>query len=243
MQLSISPAVSTEGAARLSPSTVHAPDVTVMDALAGGTTEPVARFAYDVLQDAWWWSPELYDLHGLSSEVTPSTDLLLSHKHVEDRPATENTLRGVLATGEPFCCRHRVVDAQGRVHTVLSLGEGICDESGAVVAVRGYFIDLTESLRRQIADATAEAVTRSAETRAVIEQAKGVLVAAFTIHPDVAFDLLTWYSQHTNTKVRVLAQSLVDHFADASADGLSPARRVRGFLNAAHLDLRLRASH
>jgi hypothetical protein len=214
-----------------------------MDALAGGTTEPVARFAYDVLQDAWWWSPELYDLHGLSSEVTPSTDLLLSHKHVEDRPATENTLRGVLATGEPFCCRHRVVDAQGRVHTVLSLGEGICDESGAVVAVRGYFIDLTESLRRQIADATAEAVTRSAETRAVIEQAKGVLVAAFTIHPDVAFDLLTWYSQHTNTKVRVLAQSLVDHFADASADGLSPARRVRGFLNAAHLDLRLRASH
>jgi hypothetical protein len=239
MQPSVSRAVSTEGAAGSSPSTVHTSDLTVMDALAGGTTEPVARFAYDVVRDAWWWSPELYALHGLSSELPPSTDLLLSHKHVEDRPATENTLRSVLATGEPFCCRHRIIDAQGKVHTVLSLGEGICDESGYVVAVRGYFIDLTESLRRQIADATADAVTRSAATRAVIEQAKGVLVAAFAIHPDTAFDLLTWYSQHTNTKVRVLAQDLVDHFVDAPAGSLSPARRVRGFLNAAHPDLRL----
>ncbi len=95
MSTSVSPAVSTEGAARLSPSTAHAREVFVVDALAGGITEPVARFAYDVVRNAWWWSPELYALHGLSPEVPPSTDLLLSHKHVEDRPATENTLRGV----------------------------------------------------------------------------------------------------------------------------------------------------
>lgn len=235
----VSPAVSTEGASRVSASTVPAPDATVIDALAGGTTEPVARFTYDVAQEAWWWSPELYALHGLSHEVPPSTDLLLSHKHAEDRTATENTLRGVLATGEPFCCRHRIIDAQGRTHTVLSLGEGIRDEAGDVVAVRGYFIDLTESLSRQFADTTADAVTKSAATRAVIDQAKGILIAAFTIHPDAAFDLLTWYSQHSNTKVRVLAQDLIDHFVDSPADGLSPARRVRIFLDAVHPDLGL----
>ncbi len=205
-----------------------------MDVLGGGTTEPVARFAYDVVRDAWWWSPEFYALHGASSEVSPSTALLLSHKHEEDRPATQDTLRGVLATGEPFCCRHRIIDANGKTHTVLSLGEGTCDQSGNVVAVHGYFIDLTESLRLQVTHETADAVARSAETRGVIDQAKGVLVAAFRIHPDAAFDLLTWYSQHTNTKVRVLAHGLVDHFAHAPADGMSPAWRVRAYLTTQH---------
>ncbi|MEO5981597.1 MAG: PAS and ANTAR domain-containing protein [Pedococcus sp.] len=203
-----------------------------LPALAGGTTQPTARFRYDVVTDAWWWSPQVYALHGLDAEdVTPSTDLLLAHKHHEDRSQTEDTLRGVLTTGEPFCCRHRIVDAQGSIHTVLSLGEGTCDQNGAVIAVHGYFVDVTQSLRRDIERETAEAVTRSAETRAVIEQAKGLLVAAFRIDATAAFELLSWYSQQTNTKVRALAAGLVEHFAHAPADGLSPARRVKVFFN------------
>lgn len=207
-------------------------DARALHALTGGTTEPTARFTYDLLTEAWWWSPEMYALHGLQAQdVAPSTDLLLSHKHDEDRSQTEETLRGVLATGEPFCCRHRIIDAQGRVHTVLSLGEGTREEGGTVIAVHGYFVDLTDSLRRQIEQETREAVTRSAETRAVIEQAKGLLVCAFRIDAGAAFELLTWYSQHTNTKLRSLAVGLVELFAQAPADGLSPARRVKTFFN------------
>lgn len=205
-----------------------------LQALAGGEDQPTARFRYDVLNQTWWWSPALYTLHGLTpDEVSPSTELLLAHKHQQDRRSTEDTLRGVLATGEPFCCRHRIVDAQGRVHTVLSLGEGVCDESGAVVAVNGYFVDVTRSLGRDIERETREAVTRSAETRALIEQAKGLLIAGFRIDAQAAFELLTWFSQHTNVKVRVLAADLVDLFAKAPADGLTPARRVRQFVHVA----------
>jgi GAF domain-containing protein len=47
------------------------------------------------------------------------------------------------------------------------------------------------------------------EARAVIEQAKGVLHAKLGISTDEAFELLRWFSQNTNQKVRVLAGRLV----------------------------------
>lgn len=44
-----------------------------------------------------------------------------------------------------------------------------------------------------------------ADARAAIEQAKGVLIAAYGISAERAFDVLVWRSQETNLKVRDLA--------------------------------------
>jgi len=46
-------------------------------------------------------------------------------------------------------------------------------------------------------------------SRAVIEQAKGILIERYKITEDQAFTLLTHASQHTNVKLRVLADELV----------------------------------
>jgi hypothetical protein len=205
------------------------PDVLVeaLDVLAAGTSEPVARFRFEVATSSWWWSEAMYRLHGFRpGEVVPSTALLMAHKHAEDRARTEQQLVAVLATGEPFCCRHRIIDAAGRERMVLSLGEGMCDASGAVCTVQGYFIDVTDSMRQVIDAEARDAVQRSAEARAVIEQAKGLLIGIYRIDADAAFDLLRWHSQQTNTKLRVLADRLVRHFSDGEADSISPARRV-----------------
>ncbi len=200
-------------------------------ALGGGTTEPVARFRFDVVDDTWWWSPAMYALHGFApGEVVPTTALLLAHKHADDRVRTEGRLREALSTGEPFCCRHRIIDASGQVHIVLSLAEPVCDERGTVVAVQGFFIDVTDSLRRVAEQEAHTAVVRATETRAVIEQAKGLFVGIYGIDPDAAFNLLRWHSQQTNTKIRVLAEGLVEHMSQAPVDGRSPARRLSGYL-------------
>lgn len=200
-------------------------------ALGGGTNEPVARFRFDAVDDTWWWSPAMYALHGFSpGEVVPTTALLMAHKHADDRARTEGRLRAVLRTGEPFCCRHRIVDAAGRVHLVLSLAEGTCDENGTVVAVHGYFIDVTESFGRAVEVEAHAAVTRATESRAVIEQAKGILMGVYRIDPDAAFNLLRWHSQQTNTKIRVLAEGLVRQITDSPDDELSPARLLSAYL-------------
>ncbi|OBA56164.1 hypothetical protein A5789_19550 [Nocardia sp. 852002-51101_SCH5132738] len=47
------------------------------------------------------------------------------------------------------------------------------------------------------------------EHRAVIEQAKGVLMRMYRVNAEQAFKILSWRSQETNTKLRDLAAQLV----------------------------------
>jgi hypothetical protein len=214
-------------------------------ALTAGTAEPVARFRYDVRSGDWWWSPGMFGLHGLTDgEVEPTTDLLMGHKHLEDLAATEHTLRGVLATGEPFCCRHRVVDAQGAVREVLSVGEGVCDADGNITTVHGYFVDLTAGFSAGTEDAvaaTGTAADRAVEQRRfapdpAVEQAKGVLVAAFRLTPGAALELLTWRAEETGTDVGEVSRGLVTEFHVLGEDGLSAARRACAYLGLMALD-------
>ncbi|NAZ86970.1 GAF and ANTAR domain-containing protein [Kineococcus indalonis] len=55
----------------------------------------------------------------------------------------------------------------------------------------------------------AENMRRAMTSRAVIEQAKGVLVERHKITPEQAFTLLTHSSQNTNVKLREVAEELV----------------------------------
>jgi hypothetical protein len=58
------------------------------------------------------------------------------------------------------------------------------------------------------------------ESRAIIEQAKGVLHAKLAVSPDEAFEVLRRFSQNTNQKVRVIAAQVVRGEVDP--------RRLRG---------------
>ena len=92
----------------------------------GESSQPVARYRYDVLSRTWWWSRDMYLMHGFEpGEVVPTTELMVAHQDVGDRgDAPWSGPEAVLTGGEPFCWRHRIIDAGGRTRTVLSLGEG-----------------------------------------------------------------------------------------------------------------------
>jgi GAF domain-containing protein len=55
----------------------------------------------------------------------------------------------------------------------------------------------------------ADNLERALESRAVIDQAKGVLIERYRLTPDQAFQLLARASMHTNRKVRDIADHLV----------------------------------
>jgi GAF domain-containing protein len=57
----------------------------------------------------------------------------------------------------------------------------------------------------------AEQMTEAMGSRAVIEQAKGVLMAGRRCNADAAFDILVKLSQRSHQKLRVVAQSIIDH--------------------------------
>jgi AmiR/NasT family two-component response regulator len=79
------------------------------------------------------------------------------------------------------------------------------------VAVTGRI----ESKALQLADQMRQAM----ENRAVIEQAKGMLIAAHGCSPEEAFQMLSAHSQRTNRKVREVATAMVERAGKARESG------------------------
>ena len=62
-----------------------------------------------------------------------------------------------------------------------------------------------------------DGITAVAEQRAIIEQAKGMLMFIYGIDAEAAFDRLRWQSQQHNVKLRLIAEQIVKDLAEVSA--------------------------
>ena len=195
----------------------------------------VGSFRFWFVGQSWEWSDEVARMHGYEpGEVVPTTELLLSHKHPDDRQHVQDALDHALLSRGSFSSRHRFIDTGGRVHTVIVLADRMLDDDGAVVGTEGYYVDLTDTFdqtRRQALDAS---LPELLESRAAIEQAKGALMLVYRIDANAAFELLLWRSQHTNTKVRALATQIVDELATVDFDPDDLRRSFDHLLLTAH---------
>nr|WP_324194452.1 PAS and ANTAR domain-containing protein [Nocardia blacklockiae] len=179
--------------------------------MGAGTPVHVGTFRFWFADQRWEWSDEVAAMHGYRpGTARPDTELLLSHKHPDDREAVASTLARAIEEGQPFCSRHRIIDTAGEVHHVLVVGDHMFDEEdGTVVGTSGYYVDVTETLDEHRQETLTDTLPELYESRAVIEQAKGALMLIYGIGSEQAFRVLTWRSQETNVKLRTLAQALV----------------------------------
>lgn len=195
----------------------------------------VGSFRFWFVGQSWEWSDEVARMHGYEpGEVVPTTELLLSHKHPDDRQHVQDALDHALLSRASLSSRHRFIDTGGRVHTVIVLADRMLDEDGAVVGTEGYYVDLTDTFdqtRRQALDAS---LPELLESRAAIEQAKGALMLVYRIDADAAFELLLWRSQHTNTKLRALATQIVAELASVDFEPGDLRRSFDHLLLTAH---------
>ncbi|PXX58164.1 PAS domain S-box-containing protein [Nocardia tenerifensis] len=198
----------------------------VAEVLGSGRAQSAGTFRFWLADQRWEWSDEVALIHGYQpGSIRPSTELLLSHKHPEDREQVANTIARTVETGEPFCSRHRIIDTKGRLHHVLVVGDGMVDDDGRVVGTSGYYVDITDALaedRRQTLDG---ALPELYSARAAIEQAKGILMLVYGINADQAFRVLSWRSQETGTKLRSLANQIVSEIT--TLDGPMVELRTR----------------
>ncbi|WP_066293917.1 PAS and ANTAR domain-containing protein [Arthrobacter sp. B6] len=192
---------------------------TYSSALGSGDC-PAGAYRIDLVHGTSAWSDGLYQLHGYErGEVVPTIELILAHKHPDDRAHAEEILAKVSRHGGHFSIYHRIIDAQGRLHQVLSSGEGVRDGQGNVTALGGMTMDLTATLQRETEVATREAVERATSTRSVIDQARGLVMGRLRINSDEAFDLLVRLSNRTNMKLAVVAADLVALADSGGSDG------------------------
>jgi hypothetical protein len=182
----------------------------------------VGNFRFWFVGQRWEWSDEVARMHGYEpGSVVPTTKLLLSHKHPDDRAHVQDLLDYALRSGESFSSRHRFVDTAGKVHDAIVVADRMLEESGAVLGTAGYYIDLTTTFdetryetRQEVLDT---ALPDLFENRAAIEQAKGVLMYVYRVSAEQAFRVLQWRSQQTNTKLRALAMQLLTDVATLPA--------------------------
>jgi PAS domain S-box-containing protein len=173
----------------------------------------VGNFCFWFADQRWEWSDEVYRMHGYEpGSVVPTTRLVLSHKHYDDRADVQELLDEALHSGAPFSSKHRFYDTHGHMHSVIVVADRMLDDAGVVVGTSGYYVDVTEDLEENRRDVLNETVPKVIGARAEIEQAKGALRLVYGITDEQAFELLRWRSQEHNVKLRTLAAQLVAEF-------------------------------
>jgi aryl carrier-like protein len=184
----------------------------VEEALSGAP-QRVGWFRFYFEDQRWEWSEQVQRMHGYEpGTVTPTTELVLAHKHPDDRGQVAATIDEMLHTHRAFSTRHRILDTSGTVHHVVVVGDQLADHHERVIGTHGYYVDITPTSDRPSDDLITAKLAEITEHRAVIEQAKGMLMLVYGLDSVAAFDLLKWRSQESNVKVRRLAQRIVEDF-------------------------------
>jgi len=193
--------------------------------IAAAPAPLVGRYRCDARGERWWWSPEMFLLHGLMPDgSSPCLQLLLDRVHPSDRPRVAQALADACA-GRPFSMELRAVRSGIPPRTLVLVGEPSFDGGAGVTAVEGICVDVTEGRRGveddRLHDLEVEVVQMRAAmaSRAAIEQAKGILMLLTNCGEQVAFELLAHISSHTHRKVREVAMAITD---SASGHGRLP---------------------
>jgi PAS domain S-box-containing protein len=185
-------------------------------ALAGGVAQPAGWFRFYFTDQRWEWSEQVQRMHGYEpGSVTPTTDLVLSHKHPDDRGQVAATIDQIVNSRQAFSTRHRIVDTGGKVHHVVVVGDRFFDDDGDVVGTHGFYIDVSAAPEQANEDLVSAKLAEISENRAGIEQAKGMLMLVYGISDSAAFELLKWLSQEANIKLRPLAEQIAADFRGA----------------------------
>ncbi len=207
---------------------------------AGAQRDGIGQFFADPVSGQWSWSDTAYEIFGYpAGSVTPTWSLIISHIPAEDRPVAQAAYELARTRVGPFSWSHRI-HVGDATRSILMLGETSASDGGnslsalqssersnhhrgvADLCLAGYVIDLTVLRVEGTRGAANDAVQSSAQHRAVIEQAKGVLMLTFGLNADAAFALLVWHSQRSNRKVHAIAADLLSHLHEAglSRNGL-----------------------
>jgi hypothetical protein len=182
------------------------------------------RYRYDRRSGTWWWSPEMFAVHGLLATVAqPATEEHLGHQPVEARTRILEALARAGTDGRAFALETHIVRADGQARAVVLVGEPQRDPTGEVAAIEGMCIDITECRspgsgleRAQALEAEVGQLRAAMASRAAIEQAKGILMLLTGCGDQVAFDLLAHISSHTHRKVRDVAEVITRSAAGQS---------------------------
>ncbi|OBH91327.1 PAS and ANTAR domain-containing protein [Mycobacterium sp. E2733] len=208
----------------------------VEQALAGGTPQRAGWFRFYFEGQRWEWSDQVQRMHGYEpGTVTPTTELVIAHKHPADRNEVAATINDMVENRRPFSTRHRIVDTRGNTHEVVVVGDQLCDGSGDAIGTHGFYVDVTPTSSRKREENISAKVAEIAERRGAIDRTKGMLMLVYGVDELAAFNLLRSLSQVRNMKLGVLAEQIAKDFSELGKEIITSRSRFDQRLLTAHL--------
>lgn len=198
-----------------------------MDPQALQSDRQTLAFEYQADGGRWTWSEGLRQLHGLTPNCEPTTEILFGPVVDEDRPLVLAAFDHALKNAGSHSCIYRMTDPEGYVRRLVFVGRSEA-VGGRVKLMTGFVVDITESVR----ESAREAVVASAEHRSAIEQAKGALMIAFGVNDEVAFELLKAYSSQNNIKLAAVAEHIITGVSDPAFSREEPVRSLLDIVTA-----------
>ncbi|MCP2267001.1 PAS and ANTAR domain-containing protein [Promicromonospora thailandica] len=175
-----------------------------------GTSLLVGRYSVDLATGTWWWSDEVYTMHGWRpDEVEPGLDALRSRKHPDDRGRVVRAAGDALRLGRPFACGHRIVDRSGRTRSVVVTGQGTLNPRQGTPELVGFVVDITPVQKEALERRSDQVVSRAFVSQATIEQAKGVIVAVRGVDEATATAVLVGVAREVGISLRLAAEQLM----------------------------------
>ena len=108
-------------------------------------------FRYFVHDDRWEWSDELARMHGYRpGTVTPTTDLVLAHRHPDDNATVADLILQVYRQGTAVTIRNRIIDARGKERQVIVVGDRFFKNDVVPAGIAGFYIDITDQFEKDV---------------------------------------------------------------------------------------------
>jgi len=104
------------------------------------------HWRYDIQEELMTWSPEVFRMHGVSSnDFSPTFDNLLDYVVTKDRPQLRTLIQKALEHYEPFYFKTAIIQPSGKKNKVEVIAEIERDTAGHVQAIFGVYKDITRS--------------------------------------------------------------------------------------------------
>ncbi len=140
----------------------------------------IGHWSWDLVSGVTTWSPAVYRIHGYDPSLPPP-DLpgILALYHPQDAADLAQLVSRAVSEGEPYALNARLFRPDGEARFVSARGGCERDETGAIRALAGTFIDVTDLKLADEKIRTNEArlnfvMEKSADLIMRVEPAKGI---------------------------------------------------------------------
>lgn len=102
-------------------------------------------WSLDIDKKAWYWSDEMYQIHGVDkSSCVPTTDTVVDLCHPDDMARAREYIEQGMANGEGWFFHFRIVRPSGEIRRVISKADVRFSPMGKPIEIFGIFQDVTQ---------------------------------------------------------------------------------------------------